>query len=85
MPIKEQIDSIKDRSIDFFNVVFNTFNKTSSSTNTNILISDPCVSEVTNSGVADPSTYYIAGLLFLIVLGTITTVLIVLDHQPDIE
>jgi hypothetical protein len=47
---------------------------------------DPCASEPVNPGVfegilGDPSTYYIAGLIAIIIVCSITTVLIALDQN----
>jgi hypothetical protein len=87
-PIKDQFDLIKDKGIE---LLLQSYAKKIVDVQTQVTSTDPCVGDGGNNGLfgmdllGDPSTYYIAGLLFIIVIGTITTVLVVLDHQPDIN
>jgi hypothetical protein len=86
---KELLNISKIKFIDFLNIFLENYQKSgeslsltpyNTSTNNTSIISDPCVDPI---GIVDPSnsTYYIAGLIAIVVVCTITTVLIALDQN----
>jgi len=91
-PIKEQLDLIKNKSIDLLKDVIQPLGK-GTGTNINSLTNplppstDPCapIDPYSTMGInIDASigeTYYVAGLIAIVVVCTITTLLIALDHN----
>jgi hypothetical protein len=85
---KELINITRIKSIEFLNMFLENYQKTGEfvsltpqKPSTNNIISDPCVDPI--GGIVDPSnsSYYIAGLIAIVVVCTITTVLIALDQN----
>jgi len=74
-PIKEQIEFLKDKSIEFINVLVQSYGKGKEPITPP---GDPCVGI---EGVTEPSTYYITGLIVIATLLTITTIFVVLDYN----